>query len=200
MQSDPDRAVPMIETLLAGSSSIRVKENALFVLSQSRSAQARTILAGVAKGGANPDLQLRAIRYLGAMGGVDNQQILDDAYRASSDAAVKRAILRGMMTSGDRTRLLALAKTETSTDLRGEAIQQLGAMRATTELAELYQAEPSVDVKKRIVQSIFVSGSAKTLVDLARAEKNPEMKKDIVMRLSMMKSKEATDYLLELLK
>ena len=38
------------------------------------------------------------------------------------------------------------------------------------------------------------------LVALARAEKNLELKKDIVSRLSNMKSKEAMDYLMELLK
>jgi hypothetical protein len=43
-------------------------------------------------------------------------------------------------------------------------------------------------------------GLRRALVTLARAEKNPEMKKDIVSKLANMKSKEATDYLLELLK
>jgi hypothetical protein len=37
-------------------------------------------------------------------------------------------------------------------------------------------------------------------VKLARAEKNVEMKKEIVQKLSLMKSKEALDYLAELLK
>jgi len=35
---------------------------------------------------------------------------------------------------------------------------------------------------------------------MARAEKDPAMKREIVSRLSNMRSKEATDYLLELLK
>ena len=45
-------------------------------------------------------------------------------------------------------------------------------------------------------------GPSVTLTDLLReaAEKNPELKKDIVSKLALMKSKEATDYLLELLK
>src|SRR5262249_41356447 len=68
MQSDPDRAVPMIERLLDGNSSVKVQENALFVLSQSQSARAREIIAKTAKGAVDPDVQLRAIRYLGAIG------------------------------------------------------------------------------------------------------------------------------------
>jgi len=261
MQNDPDQAMPIIEKMLTGANSPKVKDRALFVLSQSHSARARDIIAGVAKGNANPDLQLRAIRYIGIMGGPDNRQILADVYRASSDTAVKRAILRSFMTANDRERLFALAKGETDPSLRGEAVRQLGVMRAGSELSQLYQTESSADVKKSILQAMFVGGDADKLIELAksekdpelrktairnlglmkrpgttealtsiyasdaaidvrksvvnalflqnnatalvtlaRAEKNPEMKKEIVSKLSLIKSKEATDYLLELLK
>jgi tetratricopeptide (TPR) repeat protein len=261
MQSDPEQAFPIIEKMLTGPNSLKVKDRALFVLSQSRSARARDVIAGIAKGNGNPDLQLKAIRYLGMMGGNDNRQILADAYRTSPDVAVKRAILRSYMMSGDRERLFALAKGETDQSLRSEAVRQLGVMHSSSELSQLYQAEPSVEVKKQILQAMFVGGDADKLIELAkserdpelrksaihslgmmkrtgvsealtgiyasdasldvkkavvnalfiqgnaaglvalaRAEKNPEMKKDIVSKLSIMKSREATDYLLELLK
>jgi tetratricopeptide (TPR) repeat protein len=261
MHSDPEQVVPAIEKVLSGNSSIKVKENALFVLSQSRSARAREIIAGVAKGNANPDLQLRAIRYLGAMGAEDNRHVLDDVYRTSTDPVVKRAILRSFMSANDRARLLSVAKSETSPELRGVAVQYLGGMRAGAELGELYQSEQNADVKKKILQgmfageqadklidlaktekdpelrrtiirnlgsmrrtdvsaaltsiyasdtnadvrrtiinALFAQQNAKALIDLARAEKSPDLKKEIVSKLSVMKSKEATDYLLELLK
>lgn len=261
MQNDPDQAIPIIEKMLAGANSPRVKDRALFVLSQSRSARARDLIANVAKGNANPDLQLRAIKYLGIMNGTDNRQVLADVYRGSPDVSVKRAILRSFMVAGDRERLLAVAKTEGSAELRGEAVQQLGVMNAGAELGELYQSEQSVEVKKRILQAMFIGNqsdklielakgekdpelrkaairnlglmkrtgtseallsiygsdqnpeirrtvvnalflqnNASALVTLARAEKSPEMKKEIVSKLSLMKSKEATDYLMELLK
>jgi tetratricopeptide (TPR) repeat protein len=261
MQSDPEQAFPIIEKMLTGPNSVKVKDRALFVLSQSRSARARDIIAGIAKGNGNPDLQLKAIRYIGMMGGNDNRQILADAYRASPDVAVKRAVLRSYMMSGDRERLFALAKGETDQSLRSEAVRQLGVMHSSSELSQLYQAEPSVEVKKQILQAMFIGGDADKLIELAkgekdpelrksaihnlglmkrsgtsealtgiyasdasldvkkavvnalfiqgnaaglvtlaRAEKNPEMKKEIVSKLSIMKSKEATDYLLELLK
>src|SRR5262245_1189271 len=150
MQNDPDQAVPIIEKMLTGTNSPKVKDRALFVLSQSRSARARDVIAGVAKGNANPDLQLKAIRYLGMMSGADNRQILSDVYRAANDPAVKRAILRSYMMSGDRERLFALAKAESDRSLRSEAVRQLGVMNARAELAQLYQSESSVDVKKQI--------------------------------------------------
>src|SRR5262249_38033781 len=201
MQIDPDRAVPMIEQVLSGNSSVKVKENALFVLSQSKSAKAREILGNIAKGGGNPDLQMRAIRYLGVMNSPGNDQLLEDAYRSTSDEAVKRAIIRSFMVSGNRARLAAIAADANSSPaLRGEAVQQLGAMRAGDELARLYARESSPEVKKRIIQGLFVSRDAARLVELARAEKDNELKKAIVSKLSLMKSKEATDYLVELLK
>jgi tetratricopeptide (TPR) repeat protein len=261
MSSDPEQAFPILEKMLSGTNSPKVKDRALFVLSQSRGARARDIIAAVAKGNSNPDLQLKAIRYLGIMNGTENRQLLADVYKSSPDPAVKRAILRSFMVAGDRERLLAVAKSETSPELRGEAIQQLGVMHAGAELNDLYQTESSADVKKRILQAMFISGqsdklielaksekdpelrrtaihnlglmrnadttgaltaiyasdtstdvrkavvsalfiqnNAKALVDLARAEKNLDMKKEIVSKLSLMKSKEATDYMLELLK
>jgi tetratricopeptide (TPR) repeat protein len=261
MQNDPERAIPMIEKLFAGNSSVKLQENALFVLSQSRSARAREIITNVARTG-NPDLQLRAIRYLGAMGGPENRQVLDEVYRNTNDAAIKRQILRGLNSPADRARLAALAKAETSAELRGVAVQQLGAMRAAAELSELYQSESSVDVKRRIIQALSASGgsdkvldlaknekdldlrrtairsvgqggdraksfdllrsiytsdanpeirrevinafaghgNAAGLVELARAEKDPAMKREIVQKLTSMNSKEASDYLFELLK
>jgi HEAT repeat protein len=193
MNSDPDRAIPIIEQMLAGANSPKVKDRALFVLSQSGSARARDIIGNVAKGGSNPDLQLRAIKQLGVMGGNESRQILADVYRTSSDPAVKRTIIRSFMVSGDRTRLLGLAKSETTPELRGEAVQQLGVMGAHTELADLYSTETSVDVKKRIIQAMFVGGSADKLMELAKTEKDPTLRRSAVRNLGLMGSSRTGD-------
>jgi tetratricopeptide (TPR) repeat protein len=195
MQSDPEQAFPIIEKMLTGPNSLKVKDRALFVLSQSRSARARDIIAGIAKGNGNPDLQLKAIRYVGIMGGNDNRQILADAYRASADVAVKRAILRSYMVSGDRERLFALAKGETDQSLRSDAVRQLGVMHSSSELSQLYQTEPSVEVKKQILQAMFVGGDADKLIELAKGEKDPELRKTAIRNLGMMKRTGTSDAL-----
>lgn len=64
----------------------------------------------------------------------------------------------------------------------------------------IYGSEQDRQVKQTIVEALFAHGNAKALVDLARNEKDPEMKKTIVRFLSTMKGKEATDYLMEILK
>jgi tetratricopeptide (TPR) repeat protein len=193
MNSDPERGMPIIEQMLAGANSPKVKDRALFVLSQSGSAKARDILANIARGGSNPDLQLRAVHYLGIMGGNDNRQLLADVYRANSDAAVKRAIIKSFMIAGDRTRLLSLAKTETSPELRGEAVHQLGIMGAHQELSDLYTSETTLEVKKRILQAMFVGGNADKLVELAKNEKDPELRKIAVRNLGLMGSSRTGD-------
>lgn len=186
MRSDPERAVPMVDKLLAGNSSVNVKENALFVLSQSQSPRAKEIIANTAKTSTNPDLQLRAVRFLGAMGGTDNRQVLDDIYKSSSDVAIKRAILRSFMTAGDRARLLSVAKSESSPELRGDAVQYLGAMHADAELAELYQSESSPEIKKRIIQGMVSSGNTDRMADIARKDKDKDLRRTAIRNLGVM--------------
>ena len=47
--------------------------------------------------------------------------------------------------------------------------------------------------------ALFIRGDAKPLIELARKESDPALKRRIVERLSIMRSKEATDFLIELL-
>ncbi|HMD50525.1 MAG TPA: hypothetical protein VKG79_15550, partial [Bryobacteraceae bacterium] len=82
------------------------------------------------------------------------------------------------------------------------AINQLGVMgksKTGASLAALYPQETDSENKKAIINALFVQGNAPALVDLARKETDMNMKKQIVNQLSIMHSKEATDYLMELL-
>jgi KaiC/GvpD/RAD55 family RecA-like ATPase len=195
MQTNPETALPVIEAMLAGDASVRLKDRALFVLSQSGSTRARQVIAGVARRASNPDLQMQAIRYLGMRSGADSLQVLNEVYRESTDTAVKRAIIRGFGTAGARDRLLAAAKSETSPELRGEAVQQLGAMRAANELAELYGTETNADVKKRILQALFAANAADKLGPIARSEKDPELRRAAIRQLGLSNRPEAAETL-----
>lgn len=260
MNSEPERAIPLLQGVLTNpNSSNKLKERALFVLAQSDSPKAGEIIGGVARGQSGPDLQVRAIRYLG-ISGTRYSKLLQDIYAASPDVKVKRAVLQAYMTSGEKEPVLAAARGEKDPELRRSAIHQLGAMGARTELEQLYNSTSSADDKEAImqafgiagdtdgliriatsdpdvkvreravrtlgpfggskarptllqiytndkdpevrraaIQSLFVMGDASDLVALARKETNPEMKRRIVQQLSVMDSKEARDYMLELL-
>ena len=260
MNSDPERAIPILEGILNGHQPVKLKERALFVLSQSGSQRAFDIVVRTAKTGP-PDLRERAVRTLGILGGERSRGVLTDIYNATTDIDVKKSVLKSYMISGDRTRLLALAKGESNSELRADAVLQLGVIGARNELTELYGSEPSIEVRKKILQAmfiggnseklaeiarnekvldlkvtairnlgllgggrssalllslynddsrpevrngvieaLFIQGNAKTLISLARAEKDPQTKRRIVEKLSVMGSKDATDYLMEFLK
>ena len=73
LNSDPEKALPILEKLLQGPASPRVRERAVFVLAQSNSPRAREILKNLARGSSTPELQSKAIQYLGVMGGAESR-------------------------------------------------------------------------------------------------------------------------------
>jgi hypothetical protein len=211
MQSDPDRALTALDSLLKSGQSPKLKEQALFVLAQSRSPKAEQMLEQVARGAGNPDLQLRAISFLGPLGGRKGDaqsqrnygQLLFEIYGSSSDVNVKRAVLTKFGVGRDVDHLLQIAKTEKDAELRRDAIRRLTSLRDPSlddALVGIYGSEQDKEVKRAIASSFANNGDVKHLVAVARTEKDPEMVRYIVGELSRMKSPEAADYLMEILK
>jgi tetratricopeptide (TPR) repeat protein len=144
VRSDPQRAMPILENLLKGSQPPRLKERALFVLIQTNSSEGEQLLTQMARGNVNPDLQLKAIQYLGMSPNMPNSgQTLAEIYTGTNDVEVKHAVINAL------------------------------------------------GMQERNI---------KVLVDLAKKEHDLEMKREIVQRLSNSHSKEALDYMMELLK
>jgi len=141
MHTDAEQALPMLEKMISGQQSPRIKQRALFVVSQSKSPRAKEILSSVAKSSSDADLQLQALKYLQMLGGGEDKKVLSDVYAVSKDR----------------------------------------------------------DVKLRVIEALYSQGDAKTLVEMARRETDVDMRKRIVERLSRMKAKEATDYMLEII-
>jgi hypothetical protein len=206
MQSDPEKGMPIIEKMLAGGASPRVRDRAMFVLAQSRTPRSREIMLNAAKNNSNPDLQRSAIRYLGMMGGTEDRDALNGIYRSATDVSVKRAILQSYFTGGNVDRMIDVAKNEKDPELRRIAIRNLGMMNRTNgantsdALVSIYKSDNSSDIRRQVIYSLFIQRNAKALVDLAKAEKDPDLKRELVSKLSIMKAPEATDYMLELLK
>ena len=84
MNSDPNRAMPILEKTLNGTASPKEKAKALFVLAQSGSPQAEEILARIAKAQSNPDLQRKAIQYLATFGGARSRRLWRKCTRAAA--------------------------------------------------------------------------------------------------------------------
>jgi len=198
MQSDPERAIPILDKLLTSNNSPKIKDRALFILSQSNSDAATDILTRVARNGSDPDVQRRAIRYIGINGTERNRKLLTDIYGSSSDVEIKKSVLKAYMISGDQGRLLALAKKEPNPDLRMEAISQLGILGAREALADLYTTETAIDVKKKIIQAMFIGGNSEKLYDIARNEPNEDLKRSAIKNLGLLGGERTGDMLVNI--
>jgi HEAT repeat protein len=183
MNSDPDRAVPLLEKLLHSSQSPKVKERALFVLTQSGSSHARQLVVDMAKGNSNPDLQMKAVNYLGVMGA---RKELGEVYSVANDVAVKRAVLNGLMIAGAKDQLFAAAKGEKNSELQRFAINQLGVLGARQELGEIYKVATDVAAKRAVLNSFMVAGAKDQLLTAAKSENNPELRRVAINQLGVL--------------
>lgn len=186
LNSDPERAVPLLEKILASNPSDRLKKKALFVLAQSGSPKAREITEKIARDGSNPELQKTAIEHLGVFGGPENRALLSEIYASSKDVQVRKRVLQSFMVSGDKQRVLQAAEGEKDPDLRREAVQLLGVMGAREDLWRMYQRESDERVKRQIIDALFVAGDQERMGQLARAEQDPKLRSEAVEKLGLM--------------
>jgi len=188
MNGDPQKGISILENILNGSGTPKLKSRALFMAAQSGQPEAREVLAKIARGQSNPELQRKAVEYLGLFGGAEARKTLADVYASSSDASVKHAILRSYMIGGDHERLFAAAKGEKDESLRREAIRQLGLVHGISELQQLYQAESSTDLRREILQAFFLAGDSGKLVQAAQGEKDPDLRRAAIRNLGLIHS------------
>ena len=198
VQSDPDRAFPILEQLLKKVQTPNFKKRAIYVLALNNSPRAQQLLEQIARGnGSNPDMQMTAIQYLGRSGKAANKtQVLFEIYNSSSDPNVKRAALNALQANRDRDHLLQIAKSDKSPDMRIEAIRDLGGLGSSQDMWSLYQAETDPDVKRTILD--YMSGSTDRLLDVARNEKDINLRRSAILRLASQRSSSSGDVLADM--
>jgi hypothetical protein len=149
----------------------------------------------------DPELARHAVSELGALGAVSQ---LSEIYRTTSSKEVKERIINAYVAAGGKgtEALGAIATSEQDPDLRRKAIRNMGAAggsAAVPALLSIYSKSNDEDSKRAVIDALFVADDSHDLVAMARAEKDPAEKRDIVGKLALMHSKEATDYMLEIL-
>jgi HEAT repeat protein len=188
MGNDPERAVPMLQKFLRGNHSPRLKEKALFVLSQSETPEGYKTLAEVARGSAHPELQLQALEYLGIAGGDEAMRVLDEVYRSSNKPEVREAVLQAYHIDDRTGRILAIAR-DGKDPLRREAVNLLGANEKVQELRQLYQSEP--ELRMEVLQALGVAGDVETRAETARQERDPGLRRQAIQGLGINETPEA---------
>ena len=149
----------------------------------------------------NPELVRTAVHTLGAMGATT--QLLS-LYHDTNSSETKAEVISGLIPAGQKgaDALSSIAASEQDPDLRRKAIRNLGiagGISAAPSLVATYKKNADPETRKAVAQALFLAGDSHDLVELARAEKDPGIKQAIVQQLSLMHSKEATDYMLEIL-
>ncbi|HZS28683.1 MAG TPA: HEAT repeat domain-containing protein, partial [Candidatus Angelobacter sp.] len=190
MNSDPEKAVPLLEKIIMGNYSPKLKDRALFVLSQSDSAKAQQILMGLAKANNQPDLQKRAIRYIG-MSGNRNRAVLKEIYNSSSDTSVKKAVFQAWLMCGCKEDVASLAHTEKNPELRKEAIRYLGMMGGRQELLDFYKNSPDVETREAAVGAMLLCGCSHELAEIVQTEKDPAVLDKAINTLGLVGGEES---------
>jgi HEAT repeat protein len=201
MNTDPARAIPLLEGVLNGTNSLPVKKNALYTLAGSKDPKARQILLGYAKGGGNPDLQLEAIRYLAA--NRDNKTSSTDLmqiYSATQSTEVKLAVIRALQSSG--TNVVALTNIVNSSNspvmVRQQALSGLSGQINPDELWSLYQKETNKELKMQMVSLFGSMDAADHLNRIVTTEKDPEIRRRAVRSLGNRKAEKSGQLLVNM--
>jgi HEAT repeat protein len=198
MMSDPERGISAVDKLLHGTASPKLKDRALFVLMQSGSDKAANVLLSVAKDNKDPELQIRAIRYLGMGGHGRNLSALKEIYTGATDPSVKKAVFQGWLMAGDKEDVLAVARTEKSPELRKEAIRHLGMMGGRNELREMYKSSPDPDTREAVVQGMLMNGDSQGLAEIANTEKDPKVLEKAIRTIGMVGGQDSSTALMNI--
>ena len=198
MNSDPKRALPILQKFLSSNNSSRLKEQALFVLAQSDSQEARQTLIQVARGQSNPDLQRKAIQFLATQESPENVAALGEIYRTSNSHDVRRAVLDAYVVCDCRKELLAAAQQEHDPDLRRDAIQRLGAAGGQDELRQLYKSAASVDDKEAIIQGFIAEDDVQGLTEVAKTATEARVKSAAIRALGAVGGEQSKTTLLQM--
>ena len=159
----------------------------------------REHLFEAAKNEKDEDVKREAIRQLGLVHG---QNELQQLYKLNNSPDVRRELLQAFFLAGDSSKLLDAAQNEKDPELRRTAVRNLGLIHSDESakaLQAIYAKESSREVKEEVINAYFLQGNASAIVAIARTEKDPELKRAAISKLSLMHSKEGTDYLMEIL-
>jgi HEAT repeat protein len=154
----------------------------------------------IAKSETNPELRHEAIHQLALTGGKDE---LWQLFQEETSLDNKKAILQAFFITGDSQKLADLARSLKEPELRIAAIKSLGLMGNNGHgevLVSIYQTDRDPEVRRAVLHALFLQQNGKAMVELARTEKDPHMKEEIVKNMSLVHTKETTDYMMEILK
>lgn len=185
------KAVPILQKVLAGNHGERVKGRAIFVLSQIDPGAAEGAIESLLAGDAPARLKAEAIRMVAAGGRAESLDRLLPVYRGAKEAAIKRSVLEAFMI-GDRADLiLQVIRSETDARRRRDAIQKLGAMDRSADLQSLYSTLPDPQDRRAVLHGLGIANAQSALIEIARGEKEPQLRAEAIRAIGIGGGKDA---------
>jgi len=188
LMAPPERAMPIVQRVLAGDGSDEVKERALFVLSQIDTPEAQALLVDTARNSSG-ELKFEAIRMIGIGGNAEAMSALTDLY-ASGDADVREAVLEAYLIADDTDAVYNIARNTEDPDEFEEAVEILAAMGAVEELRSLSDRSGMGDA---LIEAYMIAGDDETVLQLFREAQDPAEKRRLLEILVMMDSEAVWD-------
>ena len=195
ISAPPERALPIVDKVLAGSHSSELKERALFILSQMDTAEAQSRLLAFAND-SEGELQAEAIRMIG-IGGDDEALAQLGSLYANGDKNVREAVLEAYLISGNKQAVFDIAANTQDEDEFSDAVSMLGAMGAHEQLREL---RSRAGLSESLVEAYAISGDSESLRELAMDGSNPEIQLRAIEALGIVGGDDVDQVLVDLYK
>jgi HEAT repeat protein len=190
----PERALPLVNKVLAGNHSVELKERALFILSQIDDDGAQATLLKFAEDSSG-ELQFEAIRMIG-IGGNDESLATLKAIYASGNSEAKEAVLEAFLIAGDKQAIFDIAVNAEGADFE-EAVDMLGAMGAREELRDLLSRTGPSEV---LIDAYAISGDIEELRRMALDGSDPELQAQAIEAMGIVGGDEVNATLLQIYK
>lgn len=168
ISAPPERAMPIVQRVLAGDESDGIKARALFILSQIDTPEAQALLVDTARSSSG-ELQNEAIRMIGISGDPAAIGELSGLY-AAGDANTKDAVLEAYLIAGDPAPVYQIALNTEDPGEFSAAVEMLGAMGALDELRALRERSGMSDA---LIDAYAIAGDVESLEALARDTSDP---------------------------
>lgn len=192
ISAPPQRALPIVTRVLRGDESDKIKEKALFVLSQIELQEAQDLLLEVARTG-SPGLREEAVRMIGISGDPAGLASLVELYRAG-DADMREAVLAAYLIADDADAVLAIAEAATTADEFESAVRTLGAMNASEQLRAL---RGSKGMSETLIEAYAIAGDTESLRELALDGSDPQQQAEALHGLAVAGGSEANEILMQ---
>ena len=220
ISAPPERALPIVERVLAGNHSGELKERALFILSQMDTPESQARLLSFANDNQGA-LQTEAIRMIGIGGDKDALASLRQLY-SSGDTNVKEAVLEAYLIADDADAVFEIAANTQDEHEFENAVEMLGAMGAQEQLRELrgraglseslihayamsgdpefvaelvtiYENADSAEIRDSALEGLMIAGHDEGMLELYRKTDDAARKREILEYLVMMDNEAVWD-------